>query len=123
MLFVGIDLVMLLAIYARRLWVFLEHTALLSSTVHGFSRGVGFQQVNAIAVVLMVDNRSPHNASVENELETGSGEDHCVQMKPVQVFIGQIAVLSHWNFAKTHISACYFLSSLIKGLLRTNQVG
>lgn len=73
--------------------------------------------------MLRVENRSPHKASMENEIETEEGEDYCTQMKPVEVFIGQIAVISHWNCAKTHISACYFLSSLIKGLLRTNKVG
>lgn len=76
-----------------------------------------------ISVVLRVENRSPHKASVENESETECGEDCCIPMKPVEVFLGQIAVISHWNSAKTHISACYSLSSLIKGLLRTNKVG
>lgn len=73
--------------------------------------------------MLRVKNRSPHKTSMENEIETENGEDYCIQMKPVELFIGQIAVNPHWKLAKTHISACYFLSSLIKGLLRTNKVG
>lgn len=60
---------------------------------------------------------------METEIETKNGEVYCIQMKPVEVYIGQIAEIPHWNLAKTHISACYFLSSLIKGLLRTNKVG
>lgn len=73
--------------------------------------------------MLRVKSRSPHETSVKNEIETENGEDYCVQMKPVEVYIGQTAMIPHWNLAKTHISACYFLSSLIKGLSRTNKVG